>query len=578
MTDRQRTRWIDVSRARTALLVLASAGALLASTAVAEAGTYHVYSCRTPAGVSAPTDGWSPSSFGSQVTATDGCATGGSLDAVVGGAAAQPANGATATWGFTAPPQTMISAATLWRSGAVSGLGYNAAGVIWIAAPRDAYDSADVFDRCVQQSCTNLGNGASPYDPSNRVAAPQSNLQSDTQIYATAECEGNDGQSCPATGGSTHSPIAALHIYAADITLADNSTPTVSNVSGSLATDGTLTGRPSVAFDASDGGPGLYQVVFLVDGGVIGASPINTNGGRCVDVAGSGDGHNAFLYGQPCLPAATVNQVFDSSQVPDGPHDIVVQVTDAAGNATTVLDRHVTFHNGSPGAGNTAGATAPGPPNGVNASDHAALRLRWSRTSAPTLTSSWGHTRRIVGRLTNVAGQPITQAALTVVDTPSSTGARRRLLGRAMTAADGRFSFLVSAATPSAAIAVLYSSHVGDTRSAAAASLRLLVHAGLTLTITPRVSGVGQSIAFRGVLRGAPVPVDGKQLVLEARQPGAAWIQFRVIRTSARGAYRASYRFRFPGPVEYQFRALSRYEAAFPFIEGASNVVSVAER
>jgi hypothetical protein len=41
---------------------------------------------------------------------------------------------------------------------------------------------------------------------------------------------------------------------------------------------------------------------------------------------------------------------------------------------------------------------------------------------------------------------------------------------------------------------------------------------------------------------------------------------------------RASYRFKFPGPVTYRFRVLSRFEADFPFLDGASNVVDVRER
>jgi len=52
---------------------------------------------------------------------------------------------------------------------------------------------------------------------------------------------------------------------------------------------------------------------------------------------------------------------------------------------------------------------------------------------------------------------------------------------------------------------------------------------------------------------------------------------FNTIRTNAAGRYSASYRFKFPGPVTYRFRVLSRYEADFPFLEGASNVVTVHE-
>ena len=74
------------------------------------------------------------------------------------------------------------------------------------------------------------------------------------------------------------------------------------------------------------------------------------------------------------------------------------------------------------------------------------------------------------------------------------------------------------------------------------------------------------------------MPPVGKQLVLEARSPGGPWIEFQVIRTNARGRFRASYRFKFPGPADYQFRAVSEPESDYPYATGASNVVAVHER
>jgi hypothetical protein len=65
---------------------------------------------------------------------------------------------------------------------------------------------------------------------------------------------------------------------------------------------------------------------------------------------------------------------------------------------------------------------------------------------------------------------------------------------------------------------------------------------------------------------------------LEARSGGGEWVQFDTIRTDAKGSYHASYRFKFPGPIKYRFRVLSRFEADFPFLDGASNVVDVNER
>ena len=113
---------------------------------------------------------------------------------------------------------------------------------------------------------------------------------------------------------------------------------------------------------------------------------------------------------------------------------------------------------------------------------------------------------------------------------------------------------------------------------AATRTLTLSVHAGIALSISPRSASVGRSIFFRGRLLGGPIPRGGKAVVLEARSPGSPWIEFRVVRTDPRGRYHSAYRFKFPGPVRYQFRVLSEPESDYPFAAGASNVVGVWER
>jgi hypothetical protein len=97
------------------------------------------------------------------------------------------------------------------------------------------------------------------------------------------------------------------------------------------------------------------------------------------------------------------------------------------------------------------------------------------------------------------------------------------------------------------------------------------------LRIAPRVTSVGGTIHFSGVVHGTPMPPGGKQLVLEASS-GGEWIEFRTIRTDSRGGYHASYRFKLAGPVNYRFRVLASYEADFPFLDGTSNIVDVYER
>ncbi len=120
--------------------------ALAATAAAAQAGSYHVYSCRTPVGESAPADGWSGSAAGSAY-AEDTCQQpGGALLAALG-EAKRTANTDIATWAFEAPVGESIAGATLWRAGdADGGAAINAAYEFWLAGPAET----DIFDECDQ--------------------------------------------------------------------------------------------------------------------------------------------------------------------------------------------------------------------------------------------------------------------------------------------------------------------------------------------------------------------------------------------------------------------------------------------
>jgi hypothetical protein len=109
-------------------------------------------------------------------------------------------------------------------------------------------------------------------------------------------------------------------------------------------------------------------------------------------------------------------------------------------------------------------------------------------------------------------------------------------------------------------------------------TLALTVRAGVRLHVRPRTASVGATIVFTGRLLGGPIPRGGKVIVLEARSPGGPWIEFDVVHSNSRGAFRASYRFKLPGPASYRFRVVSEAEADYPFAAGASNQVGVYER
>jgi hypothetical protein len=548
--------------------VAAGAGVALAGMAAsADAGQYHVYTCRTPSGESAPADGWSGSVAAGGAYddyATDTCAKGGAMIVALGDQTTHIANTDRATWAFEAPAGERIAGATLWRAGDTAGGSVvNATYQFWLAGPNET----DIFDECIYTlKCGSQGELVQPFSSANRVTVPSENLG--THVYINASCGGVSGNECKAGTGDANGYAAVVYLYAADILLQQNGGPSANNVSGELASAPAVGGTSDLAFSATDPGSGVYEAVFNVDGHVVQSTVGDANGGRCKNVGQTTDGTAAFLYVKPCQPSVSVDVPFDTTKVSNGAHHLVVSVIDAAGNAAPVLDRNITVAN--PGL--------PGPPNGTNASVQATLAARWKSTKKESLTSSYGRAQAVNGRLTSPGGMPISGALIDLQATAAYQGAKPVAMTSPRTGPDGRFSVRLAGGVSSRMLRFAYRSHLGDALPAATRTLTLRVHAGVALSVAPRTASVGQSIFFRGRLRGGPIPAGGKQLVLEARGPGGPWIQFKVVRSDTRGHYRASYRFKFPGPADYQFRVLSEPESDYPFAAGSSNIVGVFER
>lgn len=535
-----------------------------AATSSASAGDYHVYSCRTPSGESAPADGWSGSAVGPESIDQNTCSQpGGALIAGLRAGFARTANADSAKWAFEAPAGETIAAATLLRAGdADGGAAVYASYQFSIAGPTEA----EPFDGCSYLASCFTGSGAigQPLSPENRVAEPTTNLG--PHLYATASCVGVSPYSCPNGSGDPNGYAAVVYLYAADLTLEQTAPPTASNVSGELASAPTVSGTSDVAFSASDPGSGVYEAVFSVDGKVVQSTVLNEDGGRCKNVGGTSDGLAAFLYVQPCPPSVSADVGFDTAAVSNGQHHLVVSVIDAAGNAATVLDRNVTVENPLP----------PGGPNGTNASSEAALSVRWTSTRAERLGSRYGHAEEIIGQLTGPAGEPIVAAQVNVLSRADYAGAQTAAMTGVRTDSNGRFTLRLPSDSASRTLSFQYSARFGSP-PVVSKTLTLSVRAGVSLRIVPRTAHVGSSIHFSGRLRGGPIPKGGKLVVLEARSPDGPWLEFNVIRSDTRGRFHASYRFKFAGPARYQFRVLCEAEADYPFATGASHAVTVFE-
>ena len=364
------------------LTVGLATGLALAVLAVgAWADEYHVYSCRTPAGQVAPTDGWSPSEHPLYDPTLNTCASGGGLIAALdaGYAHLSDTENDEATWAFKAPVGEVITEATLWRAGNTSGGGTTEASYLfWLAADSPTGPTTHIFDECIaSKGCPGEGSLAYPLAPENRVIVSSNELDG-PYLSLSAYCGSDYIKPCPTNEGGKIAYDAEVELFAADIVLSQPTGPTVSAVSGGLAEDPTVSGTSDVAFHATDPGSGMYEAIVEVDGQVVEHEVINEDGGRCHNVGGTTDGLPAFLYTQPCPAEASADIPFDTSALTNGEHHLVVSVTDAAGNAATVLDREITVANRLP-------TTGPLP----DACDPSADTDAHSQMGGPVLTAGW---------------------------------------------------------------------------------------------------------------------------------------------------------------------------------------------
>ena len=556
------------SRARTGAAVLALAATLtLAVVAPAGAGIYHVYACRTPADATAPADGWTPYAQGETATTANTCAgaTGG-LTAALVEREGVVSEGDEAGWRFGVPAGERLVGANVWRAGDVDGGRTRDAGYeFWLGGA----GRASAFEECVALEGCTLGHGdqGEPFAAANALSAPPSSLAEglSANVACTGRTYGCYGTAVPPL---TDGYDALLVIYAADLTLEQPAGPSVTDVGGALADAAGVSGESSLTFTASEAGAGVYEALVSVDGTLLERVPLDSNGGRCEDVGGTTDGSAAFEYVQPCAATVSTSVALDTTKLSNGAHTVQVSAVDAAGNMAVVLDRVVTVENGAPCATASAQTGA------------AVLRARWAGTSETTITSGFSRAHTIEGTLTNAHGTPI--AGVRVEAFGASASRRPTATATALTNGAGVFSIGVSGGGPSRTVCLAYHASrapgAASTAGVATRTLGLRVRAPVSLTVTPRRVSVGGTIRFRGQLLGGEVPAGGKPVILEARSAGSGWLEFRVVRADARGRFRASYRFRFAGPANYEFRALCEAEAGYPFARGASNVARVHER
>ena len=187
------------------------------------------------------------------------------------------------------------------------------------------------------------------------------------------ECTAPAGHECITGADGFHAAVATM--YAAEVTIQDDTPPTLQLPTGPLWEPGTYggfhKGIESVTVSAQDVGGGVQTIVLAADG-----HPIETYNGPC-----------NFTFVQPC-PLSTGQQTLTlpTTDLSDGTHTLTLAATDAAGNESQIATKQIAVAN-----------DPPPPPTNLVATP--------TQTGSSTFTVAWANPA-------NVA--PITEASYQV--------------------------------------------------------------------------------------------------------------------------------------------------------------------
>ena len=546
----------------TLLVLWLAPGAVQPSTA--HAGTYDVYSCTQPDGAPAPIEDWTPSTNNANIVTEDSCAQAGFLEAAFMGGVVP--HGAEALWAFLAPAGIVIHEATLHayfdnlgESDTASATGFES-----LRAP---YQSSLAFDSCVSSAgCITSAPYRGSISPESEIKVPPQNLLPGPSglpagIYMATGCSTGE----PAKDGQCEGNPRGLTTFAgltsATITLEDDTPPQATAIGGTLTTATDLEGTQTLAIDASDTGPGIYQAILEVDGQAAQSTIVDNNGGHCQNVGQSTDGRPAFLYVVPCKLEINDQYVsFNVSQIPEGPHKLTVLVTDAAANATTAFERDVPIGRGA--CNGTCDDQAQ-----LAASDAALLKPITRHYAQSALTIS--------GVLHEPSGAFVAGAQLELLQQASYTAAPLVPIATTTTNPTGGWSFNVPRG-PSRLLRVAWRCRALDAGYATQLGYHEQVYADIALK-APRRVRVGTLFAFRGKLAGGYIPPERSTIQMEIFYRGR-WRTIETLRTGPHGGFVYPYAFSTGARGSYLFRASIQYSHAYPFLASTSAPVRVRVR
>ena len=545
-------------------------------TDTARAGTYHLYSCRTPAGGTAPTDGWSSSLSTTLSRMRNTCDAGGEMAVELAGAVPL---GTVAGWRFTAPDNVSIGRVRLWRSGGAVGM-YASGGLpYWlISRPGTEHAAGSTVEVCGQDpsvgSCVSRGDGFRAMSDQNVVDFDAGGAST---FWGTVQCGG-----VGPCDGTAPLPDAFLNLHAADVQLRDDSAPRADGqLAGDLLVDGVVSGARSVIASLADAGSGVYGIDVEVDGRRV----AGTVSSGCAQADVAADGTRAFTRRRPCTTVTTLKADIDTAVLADGDRAVRVVAQDAAGNRTVLVQRTITVYN-TPATPLDAQGVAralnpfaqPGHvPNGAGAAEGVKPVLRiLTRRGPRTRTLGPRRTLQLTGSLAAPDGQPIVGARLAVISKVSGRQPEQ-LAGYHVTDANGHVAFSLPPG-PTRTIRLAYYAFSDSRTFTQSAAVTALARTALTLRVGPRRLRAGQLVTLTGGVSREGLPQRGVIAVLQGYQAGLGWRTFRTVRVSGTsGRYSTRYRIRYSSN-RLKFRVVVRNQEGYPYATTVSRSYAVRVR
>jgi hypothetical protein len=177
------------------------------------------------------------------------------------------------------------------------------------------------------------------------------------------------------------------------------------------------------------------------------------------------------------------------------------------------------------------------------------------------------------GRLADPGGKPRGGAPVEVLERSAAPGSDWRYLTTVRTTPAGAFEFRATSGS-SRTLRFRYAGSALTQPASADVEVRVRAAA----TIRPDRKGLrnGESVIFKGRLRGRPLPAAGKLIALQARTR-RGWRTFANPRARA-GDGKWEFRYRFTGTTVrslYAFRVVVPEESSYPYARGTSKIVTV---